>query len=258
MLFFDARGALHWGQYVDVEAGQVVPLEQVLIELLAPDDRLARHAELDAVVKGVLRTRKGAMLVTSRPILTDAGTGPIAGALVFGRLLDERQMADLEQQTKTAFSLVPLDGGALTDRDREALIRMTPGEPFHTRNEEHQLSYRAIRDVYGEPAYLLRASTPRDVAGVGLDALQLALLLFGLTGILFALTSWALIQRLIVAPLCVLTHHIETLRESQNLSLRISMRREDEIGTLAAQFDALTEDLEAARDEAGKTREPAP
>lgn len=257
LLFFDANGALYWGGYLDVETGQFVPLEQVLTEPLAPDDRLARHAEETAVITGLLQTRRGAMLVTSRPILTDDGTGPIAGALVSGRLLDERRIADLEAQTKTAFDLVPLDGGALTASDRKALIHLTPDAPFHTRSEEHQLSYRILRDVYGEPAYLLRSSTPRDVAVVGLDALQLAMLLFGVMGLLFALATWGLVQRLIVAPLCALTHHVAALRESRNLSLRISMQRGDEIGTLAAQFDALTEELEAARDEAAKRREVA-
>jgi sensor domain CHASE-containing protein len=257
MLFFDARGEFYWGQYLESETGRAVPLDEVLIELPRPDDPLTRHAKIDSAINGILQTRMGAMLVTSRPILTDKGTGPIAGALVSGRLLDERQIADLEAQTRTTFDLVPLDGGALTESDRKALIHLTPDAPFHTRGEEHQLSYRTLRDVYGEPAYLLRSSTPRDVAGVGLDALQLAMLLFGVMGLLFALTTWGLVQRLIVAPLCALTHHVATLRESRNLSLRISMRRGDEIGTLAAQFDALTEELEAARDEAAKRREPA-
>jgi len=70
-------------------------------------------------------------------------------------------------------------------------------------------------------------------------------LIFGLAGflILVGLALFAFINRSVINPLGVFT---KTVREigPENLSLRVNIRSEDELGTLAGSFNRLAEDLE--------------
>jgi sensor domain CHASE-containing protein len=257
ILFYDAQGRLFTGRFMDVRRSEFVPPEEVLIEPLAPDDPLVRHEDVEGGLRGLLRTRKGPMIVSSRPILTNMGKGPIAGALLFGRLLDDDEIEKLEQRTEASFALIPLGGEGLSEEELDAAGPSTSGRPHHGQKEELLLTYRAIPSVYGEPAYLLRVETPREIAAVGFNALALAALFFALTALFPVALMWLLIQRMIVAPLSGLTRHIVELCGSRDLSQRIGLRRDDEIGALADQFDSLTADLEVARREMGASRDAA-
>ncbi len=257
MLFYDAQGQLFRGWFMDPQKSEFAPLEELLIEPFAPHDPLVRHEDMAGSVRGLLRTRRGPMIVASRPIIPTLGTGPIAGALIFGRLIDDAEIDALERQTETSFSLIPIDDARLSEEELAAARDSTSGGPQHRQDEELLLTYRAMRSVYGEPAYLLRVETPREIAAVGLVALSLAALFFALTALFPVVSMWLLIQRMIVAPLSGLKRHILEMRESRDLSRRIALERNDEIGTLAEHFDSLTADLEKARREMAASRDAA-
>jgi signal transduction histidine kinase/CheY-like chemotaxis protein len=257
MLFYDARGRLFWGQFIDVDTLETLPLEEILIQPLAPDDALVRYEDVAGGTRGVLRTRRGPMVIASRPIVTSQGMGPIAGTLIFGRLLDESQIEELGELTKASFALIPVDDEGLSPDERQALEHAARGELHHVRDEALQLTYDLIQSVYGEPAFLLRLDSPREIAAVGLNAVLLAALFLALTALFPVASMWLLIRRLIVAPVSELTRHMLEMRASRDLSRRIDLQRGDEIGTLAGQFDSLTADLEEARREMAASRDAA-
>jgi len=259
MLFYDAEGRLVKGRFVDRQRSKFAPLDEVLIEPLGPDDPLVRHEDryLAGTVRGLLHTRRGPMIVASRPILTTLGKGPIAGTAVFGRLLDATEIEELKRQTEVSFALIPLDAEGLSEEDLAAARISTSGRPHHRQNEELMLTYRVIPSVYGEPTYLLRVETPREIAALGFNALFLAALFFAITALFPVASMWLLLQRMIVTPLSGLKRHILEMRGSQDLSRRLGLRRGDEIGTLADQFDSLTADLEVARREMAASRDAA-
>ncbi|MDH5305705.1 MAG: ATP-binding protein [Myxococcales bacterium] len=253
ILLFDAEGKLFWGQFLDTAANATRPLEDLLIEPFAPDGIVVRQASRATAVRGVLRTRRGPMLVVSRAILTEKGEGPSAGALVFGHLLDAPQQRALARQVDAVVSFVPIEGRS----GAESPGRGAAAGSHQERRGNRQIVDTEIEDIYGEPAYRLEVEMSRETASVGLDAVRFALLLGALTAFVPVVSMWLFSRWLLVVPISRLTRHIHALRESRDLSRRLELRRADEIGTLAEQFDALTSELEQARFEMAEARDAA-
>lgn len=75
-------------------------------------------------------------------------------------------------------------------------------------------------------------------------------LISGLAGflILVGLALFVFINRSVINPLGVFTKTVTAIN-SENLSLRVNIHSEDELGTLAGSFNRMAEDLEKSRDE---------
>ncbi len=259
VMIFDRDGSVVFEDAYDLENDAFLPIEEIFPEPFGADDPLIHHTSPESNVTGLILTPRGPLAIASNAILTNESKGPIAGALLLGRLLDAATIAEIREKVEIDFSLLS-QADDLPPEDRAALGALSASEASGARHEireDRLVSYRVLRDVYGEPIFLLRAETPRAIAAIGLDAVQLALILLALAGLLFMATIWILLQRLIMAPVSSLTRHVSQLRESGDLTRRAGLGREDEIGTLARQFDALTGELEQARQEMANARDAA-
>jgi signal transduction histidine kinase/DNA-binding response OmpR family regulator len=258
-MIFDRQGRALSEEAYDLENDEFIPIEDIFPEPFAADDPLIPHAAPESSVTGLILTRRGPLLIASNTILTTDGRGPIAGTMLLGRFLDASKITEIREKMEIDFSLLsPAD--VLPREDRRVLRALLASEASgvrHETREDHLVSYRVLRDVHGEPALLLRVEMPRAIAGIGLSAVQLALILLALAGLLFMATIWILLQRLIMTPVSSLTDHVSGLRESGDLTRRVRLKRKDEIGTLARQFDALTGELEQARQEMAHARDAA-
>jgi signal transduction histidine kinase len=65
--------------------------------------------------------------------------------------------------------------------------------------------------------------------------------------VIVAFVAWLLLRSVIVLPLESLAKHITGIRKSGDLSQRLDQDRADEIGSLANEFDKLTDELHEAR-----------
>ncbi|HEY5658135.1 MAG TPA: response regulator [Myxococcota bacterium] len=258
-LFFDTRGRLVWGAAYDDDTGAYVPLESLLEHPLAPGDVLLGHTSERSEVQGLLRTRRGPLAVDSRPILTTNATGPIMGSLVLGRLLSAERLGAMREGTQVEFALETPASLAAESGDPGLLerIRAQPDRTLREERGQAYFTYELLSDVYGDPAYVLRVRTQREVAALGLNALQSTLFFLLLTGVAFMVVMWVVLRNLMVGPISELEGHIRSIRESGDLSRRIGLRRRDEIGRLSDQFDAMTVELEEARHEMASARDRA-
>ena len=124
-------------------------------------------------------------------------------------------------------------------------------DPAHLRN--HVL----IADLFDNPAAILQVVTPRNLSITGLSLQRLTLLTTTIATLFIILIAWLFMQRLIVLPIERLKQHMITMRESGNLNLRLEMPRDDEIGTLADEFDGLAENFHTTQLELQETRDQA-
>ena len=259
ILFFDTAGVLVWGSAYDEILDAHAPLGSLLEAPIAPGDALLAHASEQSGIRGILRTRRGPMLVSSQPILYSDRSGPIMGSSVMGRLLSPERLQRMGERTRVEFALEPVSRMMTGSEDRMLLgeLLAQTGEGLRKESEGAYLTYDLLPDIYGQPAYVLRVRTQREVAALGLGALQSTLVFLLLTGIAFMAVIWVALQRFMIRPISKLEAHIQRIRDSGDLSQRISLRRRDEIGRLSSQFDAMTVELEAARREMAGARDRA-
>jgi signal transduction histidine kinase/DNA-binding response OmpR family regulator len=259
ILFYDLQGRLVWGDTWDYATEEAIPLDEILFEPLTPHHLLLAHDSPKSVVMGLMETRQGPMVVISEPVVRTDMTGPVMGSLVFGRLLGARKMAELRDQTHVDFRVASARDAGLSAIDRAAYDELESSGVAAVRREDSEVvsHYTILPDIHGAPTFLLRIQTPLEIAALGTNALNGALIFLLLTGLLLAAAIWVFFRRLVLAPVAALRQHIRGIRKSGDLTRRLSMRRSDELGELAGQFDAMTGELEVAQQEMAEARDAA-
>ena len=244
---YDTNGHRVRSQAFDLETGKETTVAQ-FTENLPLDHPLLSHAKPDGVA-GILLTEHGPMLLASFPILQSTREGPVRGSFFMGRLLDAGMIDGLEHQTHVMFNLFRTDQGNLPTAAAGATERMRQGETivFSTEPGEVLASYQYVPTLVGGEPLLLRSETPRRISTIGLTTLVIAGLSTLVTSLLVMTVIWFTLTRLIVTPLNLLTTHVLAVGKTGDLTRRIALNRNDEIGLLSKEFDEATAQLDNAR-----------
>jgi len=101
-------GKVVWGEIRDLESGQMISLEEFPKTDLTESHILLSHKNVRNSISGLLMTANGPMLLASRPIVTSEFNGPIRGAFIMGRFLNEKLIKKLRKQTRVDFQIYPI------------------------------------------------------------------------------------------------------------------------------------------------------
>lgn len=234
------------GVNLDEKADWPIPAE-VIDAITAQTELFAFHEPKDEA-RGILRTPDGPILVASRPISNDNIEPPIHGFLIVGRLLDESLMAKLATQTRLDLCL--LDRSAQTDIPLDLVVHsLSESDPMaiQIQDSEHIHGYHLIGDLAKQNNMVLQMSMPRDIIHQGRASVLYFLASLGWVGILVGGTLWILLRRLVLNPVHRLADHVVAIGNTGDLTARLEIQSDDEMGTLARQFNELTEQLHQAR-----------
>ena len=219
---------------------------------LPADHLLLHHPDIQGDVKGLVSTPSGPMLVASRPILTSSGEGPASGVLIFGRLFDAATIKRIARQTKLHLTITSVtsvephgDIGPLPNYWR-------PGRTQHTAVRLHQsdttlTGETTIADMYGKRILTLRVMTPRAIFARGEHASRIALVTLCAVALAVLGVLLVLVHITVLGPLAKLTAHALEVGATDDLQKRLKLKRKDEVGVLAAEFDRMTDRLDEAR-----------
>ena len=111
LLFIDTSGQLVYGKAIDLQSTEEKSIPQDLISELSRNNVLWNHSDVTSFVSGVVLLDETPMLVSSIPILTSLGEGPIRGALVAGRYLDSEELESISEKHSYQFDyplLIPI------------------------------------------------------------------------------------------------------------------------------------------------------
>ncbi len=247
----DIKGKVVWGQIRDAEAQETMQLDELSAVPWFQTRPLLEYKTVHSSTTGVFLTERGPMLISSRPIITSENEGPIRGAFIAGRYLDDGVLKTVTEHVPVdlkvwiiANDLVPID-------ERDVLNHITAESQFHIRKGRGNVLhvYTIFSDIHGIPALLMRADIPRDVRARSIGWLIRSNFIsnFG-NGLSVMLVLLLLLRRKVVAPLEKLTSHVVAIGKNKDVTAKLSMERSDEIGTLAKEFNHMVEQLAKARD----------
>lgn len=196
----DASGTVIYGRAFDYRKNHPIPMPASLSRHLAPGGKLVSHPKAENIVAGLLRLPEGLMLVVSRPILTSKYEGPVKGALIAGRFLDNAEIMRLSE--KTLLDLKVVDFAAIHDDVLQGVLRQLPDtRTVHVQatNADTIAGYGLLRDIYGADTALVQVSTSRQIVRQGRDSIRHFFMLFGATGAVFAIALTLLNKNLAVS-----------------------------------------------------------
>jgi two-component system NtrC family sensor kinase len=241
--FLDTEGRFVWHKGLKPATREEIPYE-----FLAQAGLDARHPFAKAIregngAKGIVVTQHGPAMLVVAPVLDGAGNGPHRGAVLLARVITPEVAARLAEQAQvdlTVTTTPPSARGAAAERESLLQPRLV------TLDYTNQV-YRNLEDIFGDPSVMLRIDVPRKVSAQGRDAIGYALLSLFTAGVAVLVVLVVALRRMVLRPVSKLTQHAVRIAEDDDLSQRMNVRRADEIGVLAREFDRMVDKLADAR-----------
>jgi sensor domain CHASE-containing protein len=185
--------------------------------------------------RGLIRTRRGILMISGAPILDGTGGGKPRGMAIMGRLLTPERLRGFGSQTQSHLQLVEDRLAGTSERivESDAVTQV----------------YGSFEDVYGRPLMTLRVDVPREITAIGEAAIHYASASLVAAAVVVLIMLLVLLNRLVLAPLTRMTRHAAEIGAQGNLSARLNFDSGDEFGQLAREFDRMVERLAHARRE---------
>ncbi|MCP4117550.1 MAG: diguanylate cyclase [Desulfobacteraceae bacterium] len=198
-------------------------------------------------ILGIYNSDQGPMLISIRPITTTRNLGPVRGAIVLGRLLDAAFIERLAKQVEVDFSILAIKGDGVT-REEDEISRTLDPEEFRIqeKGEDDLLRiYSWLPDISGGQDFLIRAEIPRQILAQGRSTFTYSLILISVLALFIAFLVLLLLRKVVLSPLAALTDHVLGVAKTGDLSTRITLSQNDEIGTLGREVDRLLQQMES-------------
>jgi two-component system NtrC family sensor kinase len=225
-LVVDLAGNVLHASEIDLDSDGPLGLDLATRKVLPADFPWRAQLAAARPAHGLLRTNLGPLMLAAAPILDGNGHGPSHGMVLLGRLLSSDVVSGIGKQAQAAVTLLPPSGDHRRD---EQLVE----------GSDATRVYRDFDDIYGQPILTLRVDLPRDVTQRGYAAARYgAAYLAAAALVVFGLLVAAL-NRLILSPLAIVTRHAVAVGKDQDLTTRLELSSNDEIGVLAREFDRM-------------------
>ncbi|MGI6655470.1 MAG: sensor domain-containing diguanylate cyclase [Desulfobulbus sp.] len=209
--------------------------------------RTQASASADLRHSGVIVTSDPPLLFASRTLKQHDGA--VSGFVVAGRFLDSATVTRLREQTRVPFAILTPPGqdqlcGAITvdpAAEPKAGKQAVPSSPNALASQNVRSGYC---DQEGRVLFEVQFLQERDITRQGIARIWFSP---GLT-VLLALAMFAvldrLLQTLLFRPIQRLTEHAAHLEREGDYSVRLGLRRNDEIGRLGHSLDAMVRTID--------------
>ena len=238
--FYDRGGRKVWARGMDLTTLEPFELDEYTGAGLGTGSQFLSHEDDPRTRVGLVATSRGPMLVASTPILNSVREGPSRGTVVMGRFYDPEAVRRIARQGALQLSLVPHRGNAPPPPPFDPANTHLIHSPLVERVTDDVVWERTvIYSVEGEPTLDVGVGTPRETSRHGMAALREASLAVALAGIgITAVLLWLLNESVIV-PILAIKRHVGRIGVQDDAVAPLALRRDDEIGELAAEFDSM-------------------
>lgn len=253
MMICDSSGKVVYSHVYDPESWEAIALPLLPSDAIPADHSLWGGAEKEDI-HGVIMTERAPLLIASRAILHSDESGPAVGRFIVGRFLDKRAVGDLCEQTSVRFHLFPADATLPSEiAANMPALRGHPGEPVVEEASNSVLRVmRLVPTLDPDEVLVLRASVPREITAQGATTIGFGLISLFVAAGCTMLALVFMLQRRVVSPIVTLKEHATSVGSSGNLTARLSMPRNDEVGALATEFDRMIVRLAESQDSLAK------
>jgi len=191
------------------------------------------------------------LLVSARSILPSADEGRSRGVLIFGRMLDAAQSAELARAAALNLEMLSWESA-----EAQALVRQYPQlqADAHTdvveiADEQSMFGLVRLDDLEGKPALLARVKMARDGYQAARATLNYGFLALALLGVVSIVIVLAATERRVLRPLAALTSQVHQIGARRDFSARVNIRAHPELKDTADSINAMLAAVEASRDE---------
>lgn len=244
ILYFNLSGGYVNGMGFDLVNATQIPVPRSLLTLITTNTPLWNFKDANASLVGPVLTPEGPLLLAARPILTTAGQGPVKGALIFGRYLDQQYVASLAETVHLPLNLT-LFGSWRGLISTGSFSSTVPSIYVHPLNTTSVVAYDVIDNIFGQPALVLGATMSRVTYQQGLATLNYVDISVIAASVFFSLAMLLLTERVVLSRLHKLATDVETIGSQGGLSAKVTVSGNDEVTSLSRSINKMLEEIES-------------
>jgi signal transduction histidine kinase/DNA-binding response OmpR family regulator len=210
-------------------------------------------------VSGLKMTKRGVMLLCTTKIMRSDMSGPAAGSLMFGKLLDDEMLASFGRLRNSKLTMqvhMPGSGTAGAWQSRQSDVPAGPIDKSglsQTYNlEEHGdtlLASVTFRDVEGTDLMTISSVIPRDLLMHAQSVLRVSRINLLLLGLMSTLLIWIILNRTFIKRLEKMGEFCRSLKDSSQLDRRLDLSGNDEISRLSEGINRMLDQLQISTGE---------
>ena len=247
ILIIDNSGRLVHGEAFDLNIEKEVPIPESLQEHIS-DEALLHHEGVEDSVIGIILLPEGPLLVSSRPVVTSEGEGPIEGTIIMAQFMDVSVVGALSNTVHSPLVLVTVNDTNMPSDLEVARSSLTMEAPVLVSaiSSESMAGYFLLKDIYGSPAIIFRLTMPRTLYAQSVATMRYFLLAIMGFSLLCAGLFTQSLRRLVVTRIARVGEFMGNLGTTGDLSKRLTIQGNDEITKLAKDVNSTIEALEKA------------
>jgi HAMP domain-containing protein len=252
MLFINRSGEFVYGEAFDLINGKEIPVPQSLEQHISVGSLLLNHPAIRSTINGILVLPDQPMFISSWPVLTNEGEGPIQGSLIMGRYLDDLVIKRITTITQLKVTAHLLNDPKLPGDYQKAIASLSEGTPIFVQplNTTDVGGYALLNDIYGTPSLVIRVDTPRAIYAQGIAIMNsffIVLLVIGLTSVGITLL---LVEKVVLFRLNKLRMSVKTIGLHKDLAARVEEPRgNDEVSELTHAINGMLEQLQKSQED---------
>jgi PAS domain S-box-containing protein len=240
---------LVFGKGFDLDTDSDVPIPENLDQQIL-GNKLSHHDNVTDSVSGIILLPDGPLLISSEPILTSQGKGPIEGTIIMARYLNTSEINALSTTVQLPLSFVVVNSTNIPTDFQGALSFLSIQTPTFARpfNSKAIAGYKLVPDIYGQPALMLKITMPRTIYVQSMATMRYFLLSVLGLAILFGALVIFLLNKLVLARLSSISIYTRNLRKSGDLSQRLSAAGNDELSQLTRNLNSMVDTLQQTQE----------
>ncbi|HEX9896356.1 MAG TPA: CHASE4 domain-containing protein [Dehalococcoidales bacterium] len=252
----DSSGQTIFIKTLDTDKQMEVPVGQSLQDHLA-NNELVHHEDINASITGIVLLPEGPLMLSSRPIITSNGEGPITGTMIMGCFLDSTLIEMIAETVHVPVTIDRLDSEQFASEFQIARASLSKDMPVFTQAISHQsiVGYGLLEDIYGEPILIARVELPREIHAKSIAALHYFVISILIHGVVFSVLTYLLLSKLIFKRLTLLSQNVDAISASGNSSLRLPITGGDEVSNLTKRINHMLSSLDYSETLVRKSRE---
>jgi diguanylate cyclase (GGDEF)-like protein len=187
---------------------------------------------------GTMITEYGVIVLSARPVLPSANTGPSKGYIIMGRLLTRSVIDKLKDQTKVNFDL-KLKPSKPGMSEYAAIFKdlLGSGNAFTMIYQSDKIIlYSIYTDVFNKPAFLFQVKYPRHIKTEAIKIVKLTLLYMVLGSMILIYIISYILKRSVLKPIDILKLQVKSIITGDYTSDKV-LRNSDELGMLSGVID---------------------
>jgi signal transduction histidine kinase len=240
---------------VNIETKRETLVPQNFLKNLFKKGTLVCLNESD-MFKGIVLLPEGSLIISSQPILTSEGNGPVRGTLIMGRYLDS-ELKHLSELTQLPIVSQRINDSNMSSDFVAAQSSILKDKPVFVNplSENSIAGYALVRDIYGDPALILRVDLPRDIYHQGQSAIYYFSVYILLIGLIFAIVILFLLEKTFLSRIARLILDVRNIGLSGDVSMRIPISGYDEISSLSCNINDMLDKIDQSDQELRKAHD---